>query len=67
MAKLGEERPWRVRFQFEGQKAWVLGNYHSREAAEFQRDRQADRVGPNGETCEAWVEHKEHGRVEDLT
>lgn len=55
MAKRGEARPFTVRFRFEGRPDYALGSYVTPEAAEFAREQQAARVGPNGETCDAWI------------
>lgn len=55
MAKRGQARPYTVRFQFENAPEWALGSFTTREAAEFAREQQADRVGPDGQTCEAWI------------
>lgn len=55
MAKRGERRPFTVRFRFEGAREWALGSFLTREAADEAAGRQRKVVGPNGETCEAWV------------
>jgi hypothetical protein len=55
VAKRGERRPWTVRFRFEDGREWARGTYTSRDAAEFAAQQQRETVGPNGETCEAWV------------
>jgi hypothetical protein len=55
VAKRGEARPFTVRFRFEGGREWALGSFTTREGAEFAREQQAARVGPDGQTCEAWV------------
>jgi hypothetical protein len=55
VAKRGEPRPFTVRFRFEGGREWAFGSYATRESAEFYRDQQAARIGPDGQTCEAWI------------
>lgn len=55
MPKRGERLPFTVRFRFEGGKAWARGSYRTRADAELIAEQQRRIVGPNGETCEAWV------------
>lgn len=55
VAKRGQLRPFTVRFRFEGAPEYALTSFVTREAAEHAAERQRERIGPAGQTCEAWV------------
>lgn len=57
MAKRGQRLPFTVRYRFQvpGARDWALGSYATRDDAEFAAQQQRKRVGPNGQTCEAWI------------